>query len=246
MPADRVSFSPGLGFTRLSRRVLVALVALYVVQLLAQNWLHVSLQEWLAWWPFDSGQFLPWQLVTCFLLNGDPMTAFFGWLWIFFILPSVEQMFNARSLAWATVTTAAVSVATGSMLLLGGAVTAPGPWYGLGPFLTALTVLFGLSRPNAQILLFFILPIRAGWLAWGTGLLALLYLLAYRTLDAAMWVGGWLGAYAWLQVQLPGGVRRPFMKAKQWWIQRRLQRFQVYEGGRDPVARRRDDDDLVH
>lgn len=234
----------GIGpvLTPFARTVLVALVGLFVFQLVVERWLGLPVLQTLAWWPFGTGMFRPWQVVTCYLLNGPGvLNAVFDWIFIFFLLPPVEQMYGRLAVIRMIGFTVILSAVVGLLFLVTGVVVSGGPWLGLNPLLTALLVLFGLARPNAQILLFFVLPIKAGWVAWGSGLLALLNLLAERNLESALWATGWLGGYLWIQMQGPGGVRRPLLKLRQHLLQRKLKRFEVLDGGQEPGG-----DDWVH
>ena len=198
----------GFGFdvTDLTRRVLVALVGMYVAQLVLSEWVGVPLMAWLSWqWP-PSGTFYPWQVVTAYLLNGPtPMAAFFDWLAIFFFLGPAERALGKQGLLRSVLITMAVSAVLGFGLLLTGAVVARGPFIGLNPLITALVVIFGLANPNARILLFFIIPIKASWIAWGSGLFALLNFLAFRDLDSTLWLSGWLGGYLTIRAWEAGG-----------------------------------------
>lgn len=217
----------------LTRTVLIVSLSLYVLQLLGEGWLKLPVASALSWWPFGSGQFEIWQPLSSLLLNGpDPLAAFFSWLAIYFFLPPVEQTFGVRGVGSATATVVGLTIALGMLLQVVGAVAGIGPALGPGPLLIALTVLFGFSRPNATILLFFILPVRAIWIAWGSGLLALLYFLATRTLGSALIVSGWLGAWVWLQGASPTELRKLWLRWRHARLHRRLQRLEVIEGGR--------------
>jgi membrane associated rhomboid family serine protease len=226
----------GMGFTPLSKSVLIGLLSLYVVQQIAERWLGLPVFQMLAWWPFGSG-FKPWQPFTAFLLNGDVMRAFFDWLFLFFLLPSIEQIYSKERLLRGAIGTVLGSVIIGFVLVLVGAVSVKGPWYGIEPLLAALLVVFGLSRPNAQILLFFVLPIKAAWVAWGSGLLCLLYLLSGRDISSAMWAGGWISGYFWVQGGIPINWKKPFLKWKHQRIKKRLSRFDVIDGGKAETPR---------
>jgi len=194
--------------TELTRRVLIALVAMYVVQLFLTEWLGLPLYQYLGWWWQPSGAFYPWQVFTAYLLNGPgPLAAFFDWLAIFFFLGPAERAFGRRGLVRAAALTIAVSAILGFLMLATGAVSANGVFIGLNPMITALIVLFGLTNPNASILLFFVLPIRAAWIAWGTGLFAFLNFLAYRDLNSALWLTGWIGGWLFVESTRRGGLK---------------------------------------
>ena len=233
----------GITTTPLTKQLLTALLGIYILQQILENWVGFPVLASLGWRPF-SGGFQPWQPFTAWFLNGDVLRAFFDWLFLFFILPAVESMFSRARLRQFAMVTYGGSIAFGFFLLLIGAVHVNGVWFGIEPFLAGLLVLFGLSRPNATILLFFVLPIRAAWVAWGSGLLCLLYLLSGRDLGSAMWAAGWLSGYLWLRGGLVQGLRRPFLRWKQQQIKRRLNRFDVIEGGRGWGDN--NDDDIVH
>ncbi len=239
------AISPNL--SGLTRNVLIGSVALYVLQLLGESWAALPVLDALSWWPFASDRFQPWQPLSAFLLNGpDPLAAFFSWLAIFFFLPSIEQSFGRRGVASATATTLGFTIALGLLLQLVGAIAATGPAWGPGALLTALTVLFGFSRPNATILLFFILPVRAIWIAWGTGLLAALYFLASRTLGSALILSGWIGAWLWLQGVSPGSLRTLWLRWRHARLHRRLRKLEVIEGGRGKADRDGDSGPIYH
>ena len=223
--------------------VLIALVSVYVLQLLAESWLGLPVIRTLAWMPFGAG-FEPWQPFTAFLLNGSPTRAFFDWLFIFFILPAVEPIFTREQLKRFAVFSYLGCIVFGFSLLLMGAVHVRGAWLGIEPLLAGLLVLFGLSRPNATILLMFIIPIKAAWVAWGSGLLCMLNLLAERDLGSAMWMGGWLCGYAWLRGGIMPTIRKLLLRFKHQQTKRKLARFDVIEGGRG--WGNTGDDDLVH
>lgn len=233
----------GFQFTELSKSVLIALVSLYVIQLVAESWLGLPVLSTLAWLPFGAG-FEPWQPFTAFFLNGSPTRAFFDWLFIFFILPAVEPLFTREQLKRFAVFSYLGCIVFGFAMLLIGAVQVRGAWLGIEPLLAGLLVLFGLSRPNATIYLMFIIPIKASWVAWGSGLLCLLNLLAERELGSAMWMGGWLCGYAWLRGGIMPTIRKTLLRYKHAQTKRKLAKFDVIEGGRGWGSS--GDDDLVH
>lgn len=234
----------GFQFTPLSRAVLIALVGIYVLQLFAESWMRLPVTQTLAWYPFGGG-FEPWQPFTAFFLNGSPTRAFFAWLFLFFILPAVESMFSVEQLKRFAVFGYLGSIVFGfALLLVGAAEHRFGAWYGLEPLLAGLLVVFGLSRPNATILLMFIIPIKAAWVAWGSGLLCALNLLSDRDLGSAMHMGGWLCGYIWLKGGIMPTIRKTLLRLKHKQVKRKLSRFDVIEGGKG--WGNSGDDDMVH
>ena len=84
-------------------------------------------------------------------------------------------------------------------------------------------------RPDAIIRLFFVLPVPAKFVAWGTGAIAFLMLLSSFSLSGADYFGTWaasIGSWFWLG---PGGRRRR-LKKKARTIETQLR---VLQGGRN-------------
>lgn len=246
----RMGGGSGPSFTPLSKLVLGTLLSLYILQLVAQSMLGLPVIETLAWWPFRGG-FQPWQPFTAWFLNDDPIRAFFDWLFLFFLLPMVESMYTRERLLRMAVTVLVGTVFFGLVMVLLGVVGAQAVWFGPEPWLTALLVVVGLTRPNTTFYLMFVLPIRASWLAWGSGLMALLFLLNGRDMSSAMWLGGWIGGYAWVQGGMPKGLKKWMLHRKAKKIEKRLSTFDVLEGGAENTGKPRGwkppgSDDIVH
>jgi membrane associated rhomboid family serine protease len=222
-----------INLTPLARNTLIVLVSIYVVQLVTIHWLHLPIREWLYLWPIGSGNWRPWQPLTSLLLNFDtsPMVAVFDWLMIYFFAGTVEGMLGRKRYLQALGVSVAVAVVITTLLDFAGALAAGQPAVGLNPIVTALVVLFGLSIPHARILLMFVLPIKAGWVAWGTGLFSLLYFLINRDLGSSMALFGWVGAWAWMNSGNLTGRLKSRKRAKD--LEKDLSRFKVYEGGKD-------------
>ncbi len=236
----------GSNWTPLTRNVIVTLFAIYVVQLLSGG----VIQDWFAWQPFGAG-FRPWQVATAFLLGGpSPLSAVLDWLVLFFVLAPIDHLLGRRAMLQGLGAAWVVTVVVSSVLLALGAITITAPFMGLGPALAALITVFGFLMPNAQFLLFFVVPVRAVWLAWGTGLLSFLYLLYSRDLGSSLLFFAWGGASLWMALR-GGGMRRLSLRWKKRQVERKLAHFEVIEGGRTtgterPSKRGRDPGDWVH
>ena|GEM_PF-975139 len=246
----RTGGGAGPSFTPLSKMVLGTLLAIYILQLVAQNMLGLPVFEMLAWQPFRGG-FQPWQPFTAWFLNGTPMRAFFDWLFLFFLLPIVETMYTRDRLLRMAVTTLVGSVLFGLVMVLTGMVPVQSMWFGPEPWLTALLVIVGFTRPNMTFYLMFVLPIRASWMAWGSGLMALLYLLSGRDINSAMWMGGWVCGYAMVQGGVPKGLKKWWLRQKAKKVEKRLSQFDILEGGAENTGKPRGwnppgGDDIVH
>lgn len=225
----------GPSMTPLTRNVLIGLVALYVVQVILANWVRLPVLEVLGWgspWS-ERFPFRPWQPVTAFFLNGPtPFNALIEWLVLYFFLPPAEMTLGRRGLVRVLLVSWVAAVAVSLPLLYLGVVGVSMPYLGLDCFLTALIVVFGLSQPHARILLFFVLPIRASWVAWGTGLVSFLYFLYSRELVSSVAFFGWCGAVLWMY----GGtnvLRRWLDRRGPRRPRRKDSRFHVIDGGRD-------------
>jgi membrane associated rhomboid family serine protease len=243
----------GVQVTPLARKVLISLVSLYVAQLVllrAQGIMGApslgtgprGFIEALYLWPVGSGHWRPWQPLTSLLVNGPtPLAAFFDWLFLFFILGPVETLMGTRRFLRGMGTV--VLFAAGMTFLLDGlglldVAGLEAAYVGLNPVMVGLLVFFGLAMPNAQIMLFFVLPVKASSVAWVAGLLSLLFFLYTPTLGTAMALFGWVGAYLWSQGKT-GTLDRWKLKWRKAKLEKELERFQVLDGGKD-------DDDWVH
>jgi hypothetical protein len=170
------------------------------------------------------------------------MAAALDWLMVFFFLGSVEQLVGTKRLGKGMLWTALVAIlfAHSAMalthLLDPGAVGPSIAFRGLEPFLISLLVIFGLAQPNAQILLFFVLPIKASWMAWVSGLFALLVFITSTTMTTALILGGWLGGYVFVRSGF-GNINRLFERYRllhrKKKLQKELSKFRVIEGGKD-------------
>ena len=243
MYSNPTSFA-GPGTTVTGRRILVALVATYIIQLVLEQWLRLPLQDLLAWSGPSSGRFQPWQPVTAFLINGPgPMSALFDWLILYFFWRPAEEALGRRGLFRLLLVTWLAAVLITLPLLMVGAVNAPMSYLGLNCFLTGLLVVFGLCHPSANILLFFVLPIPAWVMAWGTGLVSFLFFLYLRSVGASVAFFGWVGAMAWMYLR----TRRVDPLA---WIRRRWRKSSgprpKGQAIRFPGGGRSDDDTLYH
>ncbi len=239
----------GPKLTPLTKKIIIALVAIYVAQLIAENWMGFPVTSWLAWWGVQGegwGMFRVWQPASAFLINGpSPFSAVIDWLILFFFLPPAEQTLGKRGVFSVCAFSWLAAVLLALPLIFLSIIQVPQPYLGLNCFLTALIVVFGLSRPRARILLFFVIPIRAAWVAWGTGFLAFLFFLYSRNLESAVALFGWGGAVAWMYAEgSPSALMRKLRMRR--FVRRarpRPRRFDVIEGGKGQGD---DDDPWVH
>ena len=226
--------------TPLAKNTLIGLVAIYVVQIILIHWLHLPIQRWLYLWPVHSGSWMPWQPITSQVLNYDSFSlgVLFDWLMVYFFAGQVERMFTTKKYIKAMAFALGVAAVVTGLLDLAGALANPTTFVGQRAFTIALIAFFGLSIPHAKIMLFPIpIEIKAAWVAWGSGFLALIYFIIGRDLGSSMGLFGWVGAWAWLN----GGDTLSKLKNRKKSNDRdkEMSRFTVYQGGRD-------DDEYIH
>ncbi len=213
------------------RNILVALVALYLVEVAAANLFGTAFYVVLAWYDPIA---MPWQVVTRYFVQGlgsqPVMRLLFDLLLIYFLAPQVVSSFDLRQRM--QVLAAAVVGGTVVAGLLGAVGFASAPamgWHGLS---VALITLFGLSNPEGVIRWNFVFPIPGKVIAWGTGAVNALILLGDHSMMAADDFGVWVGVMVWWFLVGPGARRRQLVgKGKK--LERDLRNLQVLPGGRD-------------
>ena len=232
----------GIEFTELTKRALIVLVSLYIVQLVLTFWLKFDVAGWLYLNRFGQG-WTPWQPVSSLLFNSpSPLSAAFDWLILLFFVGPTERLMGRKKLLQGLAIAAGVAGLFTFIVDLSGALVSSAPFVGLNPILTALVVFFGLSLPNATIRLFFVLPIKAAWFAWGSGLLSLLYFLALRDLDSSMALGGWVGGFLVIKYG-PDEWRKILLRYRARKVEKELEKFTVIDGGKDTD---KNDDEWIH
>lgn len=184
----------------------------------------------LGWNSFGTG-FMPWQVLTCNLIASQQLQGVVvDWLLIFFTLSTVDRLMGRRTMLMA------LGFCWGLAVLVGlGAdalgLLAPTLYSGQHALGTALITLFCFLLPDANVRLFFVLPLKAAWVGWLSGLIAVYYLAAYRDLGSCLALASWLGAVLWTQGFGDIG-RRLKLKFQRRRIEKRLGKFSVIEGGK--------------
>jgi len=234
-------FGPRL--TRSARLLLTLYGSVFVLELVLTYWFSVPVATWLALPPLlGSGGAVskPWTLLTHHLVQDphQPIGVLFELLAIWFFTAPLEDALGRRGFLkwWAGV---AVGAAVFGLLL--SLLPIPplrelfqrGPFMGITPGVLAMVALFGLLHPQAQILLFFILPIRAIWITWITVGAVLIGVLTRSRVGAFYDLGGLLAGW----ILFRGGLGRLdprllWQRWKQYQLQRKLGRFKVIHGGR--------------
>ena len=212
----------------LTKRLLFALVGLYVVEVVVGNILGVNLTP-LLWLSLENG-FEPWQVLTRWFLQRDIMGLLTSAAAIYFILPALRRVFTDRTIvygiAFSAIFGTVMTVAVDMTGLLNGAA------YGLSPLLAVMLVMFGLHNADATISLLFVIPVPAKYVAWGTGILSGVLFLGTLHIMAAVGFFTWLAAIVWWFLLGPRArvrIARPKRQSEK-------PRFTVYQGGQDDVV----------
>lgn len=186
--------------------------------------------EILAWHSFGAG-FLPWQPLSVLLTASTDLGNMLGhWLILLLTVEPVLRLVGRRQ----TLKVLGLGYVLSTFLVLGLDalhIVQPSVMSGPGSLITGLLTLFCLSLPDATIRLFFVLPVRASWLVWGTGLLQVYYSAAYRDISSFHSLGVWAFA-VWMIWGNDGGIRRLKLLWQRRQVERKLSKFSVIEGGK--------------
>src|SRR4051794_11429394 len=185
-----------------------------------------------------------WQPLTYTFLNPDPLSLLFALLGLWLLGAYLEQAWGTRRFVIFYLATGALgAVATA---LLGLAVNAvrfhafAGNWSSLEGLIAAFAVLM----PDAQIFLYYV-PVQARWMLPISAGITVLFMLMTGWVPYLPQLFG-LGA----GVLLAGGVapRNVLLRAKVWWIDRRLRRsrLRVVRGDEDVRSGSRGSDKYLH
>jgi hypothetical protein len=219
-------FDPPTPFVK---QILIGATVLYILQQILMQWMQLPLGEWLAWSP-NTTFTKPWAVVThyAFLFN-SPIGFLFEMVAIYFFLPVIVQSYGKKGLYRLLIWISVVTTVFGLLGVVSGAIPSnSAPAFGLHPLITAMVVVFGLKNPFATIYLLFF-PIQASWIAWGSGILALLNFFAGRSLESLIVLGGWVTGYLFV-------TGRGNIKPQKLWAnlkhERRRRRLQSFDGNK--------------
>ncbi|HHO52683.1 MAG TPA: hypothetical protein ENK18_17875 [Deltaproteobacteria bacterium] len=222
------------------RNLLIALFGAYVVELVLHN-LGIPLYRFLPWYNW-SGNFEIWQPLTRYLVQGADRGAVVQVLLslfvLYFFLPAMDTITDHATLLRSILAGAIGGTLVPFVLDLAGVVS--GGVMGWSALVMVLPVLFGIARPDQDILLL-VFPIKARWFLWGSLVIALLFILVDRSLGSFEHLGVWLGVFGWWHTLGPGRRRRDLRRQASG-IERELKRFQVLDGGRSQGGQGGSDD----
>jgi len=232
-----MGFGPTL--SPVGKIILIIYAAVYVMELLAQQWLGIPVYQWLALSAPNSGLFRVWQLITHpFIHNpGAPIGFLIDCVVFYFFAGTVESALGTRGFLQLYII-AALGGAV-ACLLFGSMASFSTPCAGMMPSLLALIVIFGLLQPEATILLMFVLPIKAKYISYGTVIVTALTFLAQTNLHGAYHLGG-IGL-GWLFFRSPTHWLDP-----NWWRWKYFERSQKKRRTKFTVIKGEKDDDDDH
>jgi membrane associated rhomboid family serine protease len=224
----------GTQMTWLGKRMLVFYGIIYVLELLLEHWMKISVVHYLQLYPLRSENFHVWQVVSHPLIHnpGAPIGFLINCLVFYFFAAPVETALGAWRFLKLFYLSALGGAASG--LILSNVSGFQMPFMGMLPSLLSLIVLFGLLYPNATILLMFILPIKAKYISYGTILITLLTFLAKANPHGAYHLGGMLAGYVYYRG--PKELFKPdrlYASYLAWRYRRQKSRFTIIDGGKN-------------
>jgi membrane associated rhomboid family serine protease len=197
----RTTIGFSVPLTRAGKAMLIIYAAVYVLELIGEQWLGIPLYRLLALSPLNSGQFHFWQLVTHPMIHnpGAPIGFLLDCLVFYFFAGTIESALGTRGFL-RLYFIAALGGAAGA-LIFSGLASFSIPYAGMMPSLLALIVVFGLLQPEATVLLMFVLPVKAKYISYGTIIITALTFLARTNIQGAYHLGGI--ALGWLYFRSP-------------------------------------------
>jgi len=194
-----------------TKALMLICTAVFALDMLLRSMLPLPL--WFALWPIESGQFMPWQLVTYAFLHGDVLHLFFNMLGLWMFGAELERLWgHKRLLAFLL---ASVLTAAATQLLVSALRHSYMPTVGASGGLYGLLLAYGMLFPNRTIMpLFPPIPMKARTFVAVFGGLELLQGMAGSSGVAHFahlggMLGGWLTVRYWRgQAPFPSRRRR--------------------------------------
>ncbi len=225
----------GFGIPPLTRGVkwlgVVTLAVTILPFVLGKEW-GGELARQVAFTPIDLFHFKLWQPFTYTFFNDDPINLLFALLGLWMIGSALEQRWGTRRfVTFYFATSALAALATALIGLVSPQVRGAG-YFGNWAAIEALIAAFAIQQPDAQILLY-IVPVQARWMLPISAGMTVLFMLMRGWVPYLPQLFG-LGA----GILFAGGLSSGnlFLRARMWWLDRRLRRSKLR------VVRRDDDD----
>lgn len=231
----------GATLTPLGKTMLIIYASVYILELICEHWLALPLYGWLALHPFTGGDFQLWQVVTHVVIHdpGAPIGFLINCVVFYFFAGTVESALGTRRFIRLYISAAVGGVVVG--LLFSNLTSFAVPYAGMMPSLLALIVTFGLLQPESVILLFFVLPVKAKIISYGTVIVTALTFLAKANIYGAYHLGGIFFGYLYFRPQIhilnPNWWRWKYFEYSQ---RKKKSQFTVIDGKKD------DDGPTIH
>ncbi|RJP78441.1 MAG: rhomboid family intramembrane serine protease [Desulfobacteraceae bacterium] len=226
-----VSYGFGSHFTGTGKRLLLLYGVIYFLELICEHWLAIPVTVFLKLYPFGHPDFQIWQILTHPFIHDPsaPIAFLINCLVFYFFSGSVESAIGTRRFLILFYVSALGSVVCG--LLLSMVTGLDQPFMGMLPSLLSLVVAFGLLNPEASILLFFVLPVKAKYISYGTILITVLTFLAKANPFGAYHLGGiFFGCMILIGPKQFFSLNRLHFLYLEWQLKKKKSRFRVIHG----------------
>lgn len=239
------SYGFGRGLTPLIKKLLIIYGAIYVSELIFEQWIGVGIVQYLMIHPFYSDNFHFWQTLTHPFVHSpyNPIGFLIDCLMLYFFASSIESDFGSARFLFFFYFAALGGMICGQ--LMSGVSGFDAPYLGMMPSILASIVVFGFIHRESTILLFFVLPIKAVYISYGTILVTALLFLAKLDPSGAYHLGGILFGY--IYYRKPGlfpDQNLLYLKYLQWQYDRKKKsRFKVFDGQK---GKKNDDGPTLH
>jgi membrane associated rhomboid family serine protease len=227
---QRVQFSFGGPTTPTVKILLIAAVAMFFLQAITQRLLGFALEPLLGLVPYlVTHRFFVWQPFTYLFLHGGVFHLAFNLLVLWMFGCELERVWGRRFfLKYFFV----CGVGAGIFVAL-LTPTSPIPTIGASGALYGVLLAYGLLFPNRQILLWFVVPIRAKHFVLFIGAVAFYSTLTLpgSGISHLAHLSGLLVGYVYLRGW--GHIRRLHKRYLEWKLKRLKKKFRVIDGGDD-------------
>lgn len=228
----RYSFDFGSRWTPLVKKFLMVYGTIYLIEIVLQAWIGVPVFAYLS---LHAPDMHFWQFVTHPFSHAGyhPISFLLACLMFYFFAPTIESEFGTIRFLFFFYFSALGGMLCG--LLFNSVPGFNAPLFGMMPSILSMIVVFGFMHANSTIHLFFVLPIRAVYIAYLTIIIEFLAILAKADPHAAYNMGGILFGYLFYKKLMNVfDFNLLYLKYLQWQYERqRRRRFKVFEGGKD-------------
>jgi membrane associated rhomboid family serine protease len=133
------------------------------------------LLQWVALVPAEVWRGQIWRIATWPFVETSPLWLIFACLGLYwFGSPLAQRWGSPRFLVVVAGALLAAAIGTCLIALVDPDVMAR-PYLGSGTMITAIVVIWGLTFPDLVVRIYFVLPIRGYWMAWGTVVVTVVY-----------------------------------------------------------------------